>query len=161
MKIVELSLFKSFYFISNQMRIVGLDVGDTTIGVAVSDSSFLVATSLDTVSRKYVDYDISSLLALVSMYKVGLIVFGWPVQMNGQQGEQCAKTMEFMTALSSEIPDMQFAKWDERFSTRTVERMMVDANLSRKKRSKVVDKTAAGYILQGAMDRIRNNSARS
>ena len=131
--------------------IVGLDVGDKTVGVAVSDRGIRIATGVTTVVRKGYDVDFKKLLTALAPYNIGLIVFGWPVMMNGMAGDQCEKVLQFITQLHDYIPT-DYAKWDERLSTRAVETAMIQANLSRAKRKKVIDKGAATYILQGAID---------
>lgn len=131
--------------------IIGLDVGDKTIGVAVSDFRIKIASPLVTIQRKNFNYDCKTLMENISKYNVGLIVFGWPIYMNGTESTQCEKILNFIEAFSEKV-DIDFIKWDERFSTSVVDRIMIEADMSRKKRKQVVDKSAAAYILQGFID---------
>lgn len=131
--------------------IIGLDVGDKTIGVAVSDFRIKIASPLLTIQRKNFNYDCKTLIENISKYNVGLIVFGWPIYMNGTESAQCEKILNFIEVFSEKI-DIDFIKWDERFSTSVVDRIMIEADMSRKKRKQVVDKSAAAYILQGFID---------
>ncbi|MDR2067927.1 MAG: Holliday junction resolvase RuvX [Holosporaceae bacterium] len=138
--------------------VVGLDVGDKTIGISVSDQRIRIATGVRVIGRSGMAEKDSQLLAkYLSSYKVGLIILGWPVQMNGLPGEQCMKVLDFMKKLLIFFP-VNYAKWDERFSTKVVDKIMIQAGLSRKKREKLIDKTAAAYILQGALDFFNKNS---
>ncbi|MDR0753692.1 MAG: Holliday junction resolvase RuvX [Holosporaceae bacterium] len=140
--------------------ILGLDVGDKTIGVAISDRRIKIASGITTISRNETDRDFKLLLECVRDYKIGLIVFGWPLQMNGLAGNQCEKVLKFAHQLSSFF-DIPFIQWDERFSTRAVNNLMIQADLSRKKRRKTIDQGAAVYILQGALDFFNRQSART
>lgn len=149
--------------------IVGLDIGDKTIGIAVSDRRIKIATALSVINRKSIKYDYASFIDITKTYNPGLIIFGWPVQMNGIPSTQCEKVLEFVEGLSEYINSedrkvdsnfekdpsrsiISFAKWDERFSTSVVESLMITADVSRKRRKQLIDKTAAVYILQGAID---------
>ncbi|MDR2681828.1 MAG: Holliday junction resolvase RuvX [Holosporaceae bacterium] len=131
--------------------LIGLDVGDKTVGIAISDRRNKIASSVATIARKGNDSDFRELLKHLCSYKVGLIVCGWPVQMNGMVSKQCEKVQDFIEKLST-YTEASFAKWDERFSTSVVDKIMIAADLSRKKRKQLIDKTAAAYILQGALD---------
>ncbi len=132
--------------------IVGLDIGDKTVGIAVSDRRIKIACGITTVSRNGSVKDFVKVKESVSKYKVGAIIFGWPVQMNGQPGSQCEKILEFVEELKNFFPNVLFSYWDERLSTCAVTNVLLQADLSRKKRKKVVDKSASIYILQGALD---------
>jgi putative Holliday junction resolvase len=92
-------------------------------------------------------------------YDVGLVVFGWPIQMNGKEGPQCEKVAAFVRNFSDYINGVLFAPWDERFSTSAVEHVMIEADMSRGKRRRLLDKTAALYILQGAIDFLNKSRA--
>ncbi|MDR0968476.1 MAG: Holliday junction resolvase RuvX [Holosporaceae bacterium] len=142
-KIAELRALKSV--------VAGLDVGDKTVGVAVSDDRIKIASGVTTISRNGTDRDFKFLLESLANYKIGLIIVGWPLQTNGLAGERCEKTLEFAKRLSTFV-SVDFAKWDERFSTKIVDNLMIAADMSRKKRKKAVDRSAAIYILQGALD---------
>lgn len=137
--------------VKNGSVIVGLDIGDKTIGMAVSDRRIKIASGLSVIKRKNTKSDYEHLVSGIKPYNPGLVVFGWPVQMNGIPSTQCEKVLEFVQELSEYI-EIDFAKWDERFSTKIIDNIMIEADLSRKRRKQVIDKTAAVYILQGAID---------
>jgi putative Holliday junction resolvase len=138
---------------------VGLDIGDKTVGVAVSDGRIKIAGGVGLISRKGTVGDFKLLAEMIKNLRAGLIVVGWPLQTNGLPGKQCEKVLEFVRKLS-EYTDAGFAKWDERFSTRAVSNLMIRADLSRKKRGKITDKTAAAYILQGAIDLLNHATSK-
>lgn len=131
--------------------IIGLDIGDKIIGISASDRRIKIASSVASFSRKNEKHDFENIATLLQKYNIGLIIFGWPVQMNGLPGSQCAKIECFVQKLCEHIPT-NYAKWDERFSTSVVDSVLISADLSRNKRKKVIDKIAAVYILQGALD---------
>ncbi|GHU12853.1 putative pre-16S rRNA nuclease [Alphaproteobacteria bacterium] len=131
--------------------IVCLDVGDKTIGIAVSDRRNKIASPIVTIARKGNKNDLDVLLKCTQPYKIGLIIFGWPILMSGTASKQCRKVADFANWLAKYM-EIDFAKWDERFSTSVVDKIMIEADLSRKRRKQVIDKTAATYILQGALD---------
>ena len=135
------------------MRGLGLDVGDRTIGVAVSDPLGFTAQGITTVHRKSVEEDIDELKKICKEYAVELIISGLPKNMNGTVGEQGEKVIEFCDLLKEEIK-IPIKMWDERLTTVAAHRAMLEANLSRAKRKKIVDKMAATYILQGYLDSI-------
>lgn len=137
--------------VKNGSVIVGLDIGDKTIGIAVSDRRIKIASGLSVIKRKNTKSDYEHLVSSIKPYNPGLVVFGWPVQMNGIPSTQCEKVLEFVQELSEYI-EIDFTKWDERFSTKIIDNIMIEADLSRKRRKQVIDKTAAVYILQGAID---------
>jgi putative Holliday junction resolvase len=138
--------------LSSGSVVAGLDVGDKNIGVAVSDQQIMIASGISRVVRGWmVEKDCELISETLKFYKIGLIIFGWPLQMNGVPGEQCKKVLKFMEKLAERLP-VCYAKWDERFSSCVVDGIMIKADLSRKKRKKFMDKTAAVYILQGALD---------
>ncbi len=133
-------------------RLLGLDVGRNTIGLAVSDSTLKVATSLDTIRRKKFTQDLEILKSIIAECGIGGLVIGLPVSMDGSEGPACQSMRQFAANVDERI-DMAIAFWDERLSTAAVERILIDeADMSRKRRSEVVDKMAAAYILQGALD---------
>ena len=132
--------------------IIGLDIGDKTIGVAVSDKRMRIASGITTVARNGSEKDFEKLKDSVKDYNVGAIIFGWPVQMNGKPGPQCEKILKFVEKLRNYFENIPFSYWDERLSTCAVTNVLLQADLSRKKRKKVVDKSASIYILQGALD---------
>jgi putative Holliday junction resolvase len=155
--IKDVSEIKVDDLIASKSVIAGLDVGDKTVGVAMSDTRIKIASGVATISRNGTCKDFNSLVNTISRYKVGLIIFGWPLQMNGLPGKQCEKTLEFINQLSQYL-NVDFARWDERFSTKIVNDLMIRADLSRKKRKKNIDRSAAIYILQGAIDFLNRNS---
>ena len=133
-------------------RLLGLDLGTKTIGLAISDSLFRVATPLETIRRMKFTRDAEALLRIVADRDVGGLILGLPRNMDGSEGPRAQSTRQFAANLLGKI-DIPVAFWDERLSTMAVERMLVDeADLSRKRRREVVDKLAAVYILQGALD---------
>jgi len=143
--------------INRESVIIGLDVGDKTIGVAVSDRRIKIASALTAINRNNTNHDYDCLINTIKPYNPGLIIFGWPLQMNGLPSSQCEKILKFMKKLSEHI-EIDFAKWDERFSTKIIDNIMIEADLSRKRRKQVIDKTAAVYILQGAIDFLNRRS---
>ena len=136
--------------------ILGLDVGAKTIGLALSDAGYIIASPLLTVARRKFTQDAVELEAVIAKHNVGALVIGLPVQMDGTEGARAQSTRSFAAELLKRR-DMPIAFWDERLSTAAVERMLTDeADLSRKRRAEVVDKAAAAYILQGALDSLRS-----
>jgi putative holliday junction resolvase len=137
--------------------LLGLDVGTKTVGVAVSDTAFIIATPLTVIRRTKFTKDAETLFALIDDNKVGALVVGLPVEMDGKEGRQAQSVRTFIDNLL-DLRDVTVVFWDERLSTVAVERMMVEkADLSRKKRSKVVDRAAAAYILQGVLNFLPKN----
>ncbi len=137
-------------------RLLGLDLGTKTIGIAVSDGALMVASPVETLKRGKFTKDAEKLLAMVDERGIGGIVLGLPVNMDGSEGPRCQSTRQFARNLMG-IRDMPVTFWDERLSTAAVERAMIDADVTRAKRAKVVDALAASYILQGALDFISRN----
>ena len=136
-------------------RIMGIDLGEKTIGVAISDATWTVATPVMVIRRTNKNADIASVLSLANQYHALGIVVGLPVNMNGSHGPQAEKMRDFARSLS-DLSEVLIALWDERLSTAAVNRTLLDADMSRKRRGEVVDKLAATYILQGALDRLSN-----
>jgi len=133
-------------------RLLGLDLGSKTIGLAICDAGFTVASPLTTLQRRKFTQDAIALENLIEEREIGGLVIGLPRNMDGSEGPRVQSTRQFATNLliRTEIP---IAFWDERLSTVAVERVLInEADLSRRKRAKVVDKMAASYILQGALD---------
>ncbi|AWI03900.1 Holliday junction resolvase RuvX [Clostridium drakei] len=137
------------------MRILGLDVGDRTIGVAVSDPLGITAQGITTIRRKNKDEDIKQLKSICDEYSVETIVSGLPKNMNGTLGPQSEKVLKFCEVIKEKI-GLPIKMWDERLTTVAAHRAMLEADLSRNKRKKIVDKMAAIYILQGYLDSISN-----
>ena len=138
--------------------LMGLDLGDKTIGVAVSDTFWSVATPLETVRRKKFGVDASRLQALITDRRVGGLVLGLPRNMDGTEGPRCQSTRAFARNLSA-LTDLPIGFWDERLSTVAAERALIEADLTRKRRKEIIDSVAATYILQGALDRLRHIKA--
>ncbi|PIE15769.1 MAG: Holliday junction resolvase RuvX [Rhodobacterales bacterium] len=132
--------------------IAGLDLGEKTIGVAVSDSLLSVATPLQTIRRKKFGVDAGQLLEIVAKRQLAGLVLGLPRHMDGSEGARCQSTRAFARNLSR-ISDLPIGFWDERLSTVAAERALLEADTSRKRRAEVIDHIAAGYILQGVLDR--------
>jgi len=136
-------------------RLLGLDLGEKTIGVALSDRLLMVATPMETLKRGKFPADAARLDNIISEQGVGGLVVGLPLNMDGSDGPsaQSARAFARNWARRSEIP---LALWDERLSTVAVTRTLLEADASRKRRSEVVDRMAAAYILQGALERLRH-----
>jgi putative Holliday junction resolvase len=136
------------------MRLLGLDLGEKTIGLALSDTLLTIATPLETLKRGKFSADAQILGALIAKQGVGGLVVGLPLNMDGSDGPsaQSARAFGRNFAAKSVLP---IAFWDERLSTSAVTRTLIEADTSRKRRAEVVDKVAAAYILQGALDRLR------
>ncbi|WP_457650238.1 Holliday junction resolvase RuvX [Profundibacter sp.] len=133
--------------------LAGLDLGTKTIGVAVSDNFLTVATPLETVRRKKFGVDAARLLEIAAERNLGGFVLGLPRNMDGSEGPRCQSTRAFARNLSR-LTDLPIGFWDERLSTVAAERALLEADTSRARRAEVIDHVAAGYILQGVMDRL-------
>ena len=141
-------------------RLLGLDPGSKTIGLAISDSALRVASPLETIKRGKFSQDAQTLAALCRDNKIGGLVIGLPMNMDGTEGPRCQSVRQLASNLV-EIAGftLPIAFWDERLSTAAVERFLVsEADMTRKRRAQVVDKMAAAYILQGALDAISRQS---
>lgn len=133
-------------------RLMGLDLGSKTIGLALSDVMLSVASPLETIRRTKFTPDAQHLIKLIKEYDVGALVLGMPFEMDGSEGKRCQSTRDFAINFKK-MRDLPISYWDERLSTSAVERMLVnDVDMTRKRRGEVVDKLAAAYILQGALD---------
>ena len=133
-------------------RLMGLDLGSKTIGIALSDVMRTIASPYDTIKRGKFTADAAALFEIVDAQEVHGIVLGLPVSMDGTEGPRCQSTRQFARNLL-EKRDVPISFWDERLSTVAVERMLVDeVDMTRARRGQVVDKLAATYILQGALD---------
>lgn len=133
------------------MRIMGLDVGEKTIGVAVSDELGLTAQGIEVIRRGKLEDDLQRLAEIISEYSIEEIVVGLPKNMNGSLGPRAEWVMEFVEILNSNF-EVNTNYWDERLTTVAADRTLIEADVSRKKRKKVVDKIAAILILQGYLD---------
>lgn len=137
--------------LARDQRLLGLDLGSKTIGLALSDVSRTIATPFDTIRRTKFTKDAELLLAVVDRQDVGGLVLGLPVEMDGFEGPRCQSVRSFAANLAR-LRDLPIAYWDERLSTSAVTRTLLEADSSRKRRAEVVDKMAAAYILQGLLD---------
>ena len=138
------------------MRIMSLDVGSRTIGIACSDALLMAAQGIETIRRTSLEKDFNRLQELITEYEVHELVVGMPKNMNGTKGERAEKTEEFVEKMK-EVIDLPVTYWDERLSTVMAERQLIAADVSRKKRKSVIDKMAAVVILQGYLDRLQIN----
>ena len=136
------------------MRIMALDVGSRTIGIACSDALLMTAQGIETIRRTSLENDFKRLSELISEYEVHELVVGMPKNMNCTKGERAEKTEEFVGKMK-EVIDLPITFWDERLSTVMAERQLIAADVSRKKRKDVIDKMAAVVILQGYLDRLQ------
>ena len=135
-------------------RIMGLDLGTKTIGVAISDGMRYSATPLETIKRTKFTADAIRLDEIIAQNAIIAVILGLPLNMDGSEGPRVQSTRAFARSLAQRIT-LPIAFWDERLSTSAVTRMMIQADLRRDRRAEVVDKLAASYILQGALDRLR------
>ncbi|MEQ3626371.1 MAG: Holliday junction resolvase RuvX [Celeribacter sp.] len=135
--------------------IAGLDLGTKTIGVAISDRLLSAATPTEVIRRKKFTLDAARLCEIATTRELAGIILGLPRNMDGSEGPRCQSTRAFARNLSALI-DLPIAYWDERLSTVAAERALLEADASRRKRAEVIDQVAAGYILQGALDRLRH-----
>lgn len=143
------------------MKIIALDVGDKTIGVALSDDLLITAQGLMTIERVGIRKDTGKVMDLVKEYNCDTVVIGLPKNLNGTDSIQTEKVYEFKTMLENKMRSMGMSKigieyQDERFTTLMAEKVLIEADVSRKKRKEVIDKQAAVLILQGYLDRLRN-----
>ena len=139
------------------MRILGLDFGKHTVGVAVSDESGLIAQGVETIQRKSPDklrQTLARIEELASSYGVDKIILGYPKNMNNTEGERCEKTKEFQALLErrSRLDGITVELWDERLTTVAAERILMESGIRRENRKQYVDKIAAALILQGYLD---------
>ena len=150
----DLTLAQAIQTVSPDKRLMGLDLGSKTIGVATSDRTRMIATPIETIARKKFTQDAERLLAIAAAENIGIIVLGLPVNMDGTEGPRCQSTRAFARNFARLSP-IPIVYWDERLSTAAVERMLIQADASRAKRDKVIDKLAAAWILQAALDSLR------
>ena len=141
-------------FLTPAARVLGLDLGTKTIGVALSDVGLQIASPYSLISRKKFTRDIAELSAIITTQNVGGIIIGFPRELDGTIGKACHRVYAFVDEMQNYI-DLPILLWDERLSTNAVERILIeDVDMTRKRRAEVVDKTAAAYILQGALDNL-------
>ena len=150
----DLSLQDALSTIAADKRLMGLDLGAKTIGVATSDRTRMIATPIETIARKKFTADAERLLTIIAAENIGLILLGLPVNMDGTEGPRCQSTRAFARNFARLSP-VPIVFWDERLSTAAVERMLIAADASRAKRDQVIDKLAAAWILQAALDSLR------
>ena len=134
------------------MRALALDIGDKTIGVAVSDLLGLTAQGVETIRRKSISDDLNRLGELVTQFQATTFIIGLPKNMDGTEGTRCELVRKFAEKISAALPNVKQIFWDERLSTVAATKNLIAADVTRKKRKQVIDKMAAVYILQGWLD---------
>lgn len=134
-------------------RLLGLDLGSKTIGVALSDIMCNIATPMEIIRRTKFTKDAERLMTIIGEQNVGGLILGFPLNMDGTEGPRCQSTRQFAQNIYGKI-EIPIALWDERLSTAAVTRTLLEADASRKRRKEVIDKMAAAYILQGALDKL-------
>jgi putative Holliday junction resolvase len=140
-------------------RLIGLDLGEKTIGLALSDVKRTIASPLETLPRTKFKADSEKLLGLATKFSAGGLIVGLPKNMDGSEGPSAQSARAFARNLAP-LTDLVICFWDERLSTAAVERTLIEADASRKRRDALIDKMAAAYILQGALDRMGYGAAR-
>ena len=140
--------------LSPEARLLGLDVGTKTIGMALSDVTRSVATSYDTLRRTKFTGDAKAIQEVIEKNQIGGLVIGLPINLDGSEGPRAQSTRAFARNLAAHVA-VPIVFWDERLSTAAVERHLIEADASRKRRAEVIDRMAAAYILQGALDRLK------
>ena len=146
------SLSELIKYLPKKSRLLGLDVGRKTIGLAVSDSDLKIATTVGTIRRSKFTKDVKNLDAIITERQVNGLVLGLPISMDGNEGPACQSVRQFAVNLDN-VLEIGITFWDERLSTSAMERLLTkEADLSRNRRSEIIDKMAAAYILQGALD---------
>ncbi|NLN48786.1 MAG: Holliday junction resolvase RuvX [Clostridiales bacterium] len=140
------------------MRIMGLDLGDKTIGVAVSDETKLIAQGYATIRRKGLANDLDNLAEIIKEKQINKIVLGLPKNMNNTIGERGNKSIEFAETLKNHLNDMEIVLWDERLTTVSAERVLLEADVKRKRRKNHIDMIAAVFILQSYLDLQNKNN---
>ena len=133
--------------------LMGLDLGEKTIGVAVSDTRQTVATGIKTLKRTKFQQDLTILTQVIVGRDIRGVILGLPKNMNGSEGPKCQSTRAFAKNISLTVP-LPITFWDERLSTVAAERSLIEANASRRRRAEVIDYVAASFILQGSLDRV-------
>jgi putative Holliday junction resolvase len=150
MPIVDLQSIK--LHLSSNQSLLGLDLGRKTIGLAISDSTLMIASPIETIKRTKFTADANRLMNINKSRNIGGWILGMPIEMDGFEGARCQSTRQFSDNFM-ELSDIPIAFWDERLSTSAINRFLIsEADMTRKRRGQVVDKMAAGYILQGALD---------
>lgn len=136
-------------------RLAGLDLGTKTIGVAISDTGQSIATGLETIKRRKFKQDSARLLEIIEEQEITALILGLPLNMDGTEGPRAQSTRAFARNLTP-LLELPIIFWDERLSTVSAERALIEADSSRKRRKEVIDKMAATIILQGALDRLQH-----
>ena len=154
MPVVDLTALPAL--LPRQAPLIGLDLGEKTIGVAVSDATRRIASPLETIRRTKFMIDANRIFVLMESRGALGIIIGLPINMDGTEGARCQSSRAFARNILR-LQDLPIAFWDERMSSMAINRMLIEeADLSRARRAEVVDKAAAGWILQGALDRLKN-----
>jgi putative Holliday junction resolvase len=135
--------------------LAGLDLGDKTIGVAVSDRGFSFAHPRPVIMRRKFSLDATLLIALLEKEDAGAVVIGLPINMDGSEGPRAQKSRAFVRNMA-QLTDLPFVLWDERLSTVAAERTLIEMDFSRRKRAGKIDSAAAAFILQGVLDRLQS-----
>jgi putative Holliday junction resolvase len=138
-------------------RLLGLDVGTKTIGMALSDTRLVIASPFETIRRRRFREDMAALFATIDRHEIGGLVIGLPLAMTGGDTPRTQSVRQFARNLLA-LRDMPVAFWDERLSTAAVTREMIAADITRKRRAEIVDRVAAAYILQGCLDAVGHSS---
>ncbi len=138
--------------------LIGLDLGEKTIGVAVSDALLSVASPFETIKRRKFGLDAARLLEIATERDIGGIILGLPRNMDGSEGPRCQSTRAFARNMEK-LTALPIGFWDERLSTVAAEKALLEADATRKRRAEVIDNIAASYILQGVLDRLRHMKA--
>lgn len=150
---MDIKEYKSL--LPQRKAILGIDYGSKRMGLAVSDLSCTIATSYKILYRRTIEADLAELKKIIAEKEIGAIVMGLPLQMNGAEGEIAAEVRKFAAILEGNFV-LPILLWDERLSSSAVENFLIkEVDLSRKKRAKVLDASAAAYILQGALDALK------
>lgn len=138
---------------TGQARLIGLDLGTKTIGIALSDVTRMIASPLETIRRTKFKADLVWLQRIIAEHDIKGMVLGFPISLDGTEGPRCQATRAFSRNVNQAV-DLPILMWDERLSTAAAERMLIQADASRKRRAEVIDKLAATIILQSALDRM-------
>ena len=137
------------------MRIMSLDLGTKTIGVAVSDATAMIARGVETIRRRGIENDFIRLGEIIALEEVETIVVGYPKNMNGSIGEKAKVSEVFVEEIKTRYPTLKVVLWDERLSTVAAEKVLISADMRREKRKKIIDMMAAVVILQNYLDSLR------